>query len=187
MRMIILSLTLFALLGSVAGLFGGAPAPGKEGKASFTGKDKEFLRHSDVQRNVSYRIPSDWESSYSDLGYLRVHRIWKGKASIDVHVRVREREHLVKWNRWKSWYMQNTGRLQVTIVDRGNLIPERERGDRLIIIQYRNKRGTWLERLKVTYRDETMVVVTCRAPLRNFKDISETCDAVMGSVRFSML
>jgi hypothetical protein len=180
-------MALFSLLVSATGLFGGAPGPGKERKAHPAGKEDSFLLHSDVERQVSYRIPTDWKAGYSDLGYLRLHRISRGKASIHVYVRLRDREHLIKWNRWKSWYMRNTGRLQVTVVDRGSLVPERESGDRLIIIQYRNKRGTWLERIKITFRGETMVVVTCRAPLGSFKDISDTCDAVMGSVRFSVL
>jgi hypothetical protein len=146
---------------------------------------ENYIRHADEEFHYSINIPSDWKKSVKDLGNGRILFLEYGK-DIDITVSATRLnyEEQARWETWHEWYVKEFGSGPLRIIKTKELDVGNGALCKFLVFEYTRHGEKFLHRALMMMRDDSVLLIACRAPTRHFSRHIDVFDAVMSSVDF---
>jgi hypothetical protein len=150
----------------------------------FSGDKKSFRQYSDSNYGFTIKLPNDWRSDESDIGYKHIISLKKGRsAEIRISSSKIEPDEVHKWDTWGDWYISGLGFHLLKILETKSIVIEHDIVGKVLLFEYTAKPVRMLQRVLVAKLGDTIVVIECFAAVNEFRKHTESFNAVMGSLR----
>jgi hypothetical protein len=144
-----------------------------------------YVRHADESFHYSIYLPSDWKKSGKILENKHTITLTRGgNADITVSATRLDDEERIKWETWNVWYLKGFGSRLLKIIATKELSVGNNILCKILVFEYTHREGSFLQRAMLFKYADNLLLIECRAPVRNFSRYTDLFNTVMASVKF---
>ncbi len=154
--------------------------------SSFVFSETEFRNYNNSRFNYSFIYPATWEMKELDLIYRHIITVsLDNYTEIKVSASGTDDEERDKWNSIKEWYTRGKGSKMRLILEKKKFKLNESTVSRLLVFQYWIGGRKMLKRMTITDSGNSIIVMECSAPIKNFYRYDRMFNAILRSIKIN--